>query len=708
MTKNNYRLNVLIYCLPLLLSISTFAQKQNIDSLKNALIAQTSDTSRLHTLEQLCNTFFRMYLWDSVTIYSNMQLELAIKINSPLEKAKAYRNIGYNAYCKNNNVDALANLNKALKIANEVNANKEIARITVCIGKVNYQLGQYSLALKNELEALSMLQKDENTISLLEGYFFCGLCYEVLHNYTQSLKYYLLALRTDEKIGFRHNWEDEYFTQISLTQCAIGNIYNLQENTAEALKWISLAEVTNKKSKINDRKLYNEAYINNCLGETYCKQGKYELALQKQYSALEYWKNYNNIDGESWSMPLTYKNIGDVFKKRGESSLTSNGRGLAKPYLDSAIYYYNLLLKSSKKGTDKSYIPSAYVNFAKIYLLLNDEHTARKYLDKGLPSAINVGDKESIKESYLCLFKLDSIHGNLKNAIENYKMYIIYRDSITGQEATLLSESFKLEYEFDKKNEELKLLSAKNLLEVEISNQKKQLAYISFVFFVLLFAYIFYRIAQRKKLQNKNAMIAERFRISQELHDEVGATLSGIAMYSHLAKEQIKNTQTGAIQNSLNIIQSNAGEMVNKLNDIVWLINPGQDSLQKLMQRLEDYAVQIAAVKNIRVKSNLNGHYAKNILPAETRRNIYLLFKEAINNAVKYSNATLLELNVKEDNTEIQISLKDNGDGFDVDIVKHGNGLDNMQQRAKDMQTDCVIESAKGKGTSITVIIKIP
>jgi signal transduction histidine kinase len=306
---------------------------------------------------------------------------------------------------------------------------------------------------------------------------------------------------------------------------------------------------------------------------------------------------------------------------------------------------------------------------------------------------------------------LDSIHGNFKKAIEQYKMYVIYRDSLTGGDAKLESESYKLEYEFDKKNDEIKLLSTENKLQTEIGKQqkqRKQLAYAGIGMILLGGGYVFYRFRKKKGAQNKQAMANERLRISQELHDEVGATLSGIAMYSHLAKEQIKNVQTGAIENSLNIIQSNASEMVNKLNDIVWLINPGQDSLQKLMQRLEDYAVQIAAVKNIRVKSNLNGHFAKNILSAETRRNIYLLFKEAINNAVKYSNATLLELNVQEDNATIQISLKDNGNGFDVDIVKHGNGLDNMQQRAKDMQTDCVIESAKGKGTSITVIIKIP
>jgi signal transduction histidine kinase len=209
------------------------------------------------------------------------------------------------------------------------------------------------------------------------------------------------------------------------------------------------------------------------------------------------------------------------------------------------------------------------------------------------------------------------------------------------------------------------------------------------------------------KLFGEQKLLNERLRVSQELHDEVGATLSGIAMYSHLAKEQIKNTQTGAIQNSLNIIQSNASEMVNKLNDIVWLINPGQDSLQKLMQRLEDYAMQIAAVKNIRVKSNLNGYYAENILPAETRRNIYLLFKEAINNAVKYSEASLLELTINQNNNLLKITISDNGKGFAVDTLKQGNGLTNMQKRAEELNADFSINTKLNEGCQVSLALKI-
>lgn len=211
-----------------------------------------------------------------------------------------------------------------------------------------------------------------------------------------------------------------------------------------------------------------------------------------------------------------------------------------------------------------------------------------------------------------------------------------------------------------------------------------------------------------EKIQTQLAVEKLRNKISGELHDDFGSTLSGIVMYSHLAKEQIHHQQNTAIINSLNVIQTNAGEMVNKLNDIVWLINPDNDSLQKVMQRLEDYAIQIAAAKNIRVRSNFNEYNSESTLSAQTRRNIYLLFKEAINNAVKYSNATLVELNIKKESTSILIAVSDNGNGFNTDIIKSGNGLNNMKLRAKEMQTDCIIKSIKGEGTTICVAVKLP
>ena len=84
--------------------------------------------------------------------------------------------------------------------------------------------------------------------------------------------------------------------------------------------------------------------------------------------------------------------------------------------------------------------------------------------------------------------------------------------------------------------------------------------------------------------------------------------------------------------------------MVNRLNDIVWSVNPEHNSLKNLMQKLEEYAIEMAAVKNIKVQVNAPESLAELQLPVESRHNIYLLVKEAINNAVKYSEASLLEL----------------------------------------------------------------
>ncbi len=250
--------------------------------------------------------------------------------------------------------------------------------------------------------------------------------------------------------------------------------------------------------------------------------------------------------------------------------------------------------------------------------------------------------------------------------------------------------------------------SAKSLAVNEAKRKNSWLIYLvsAFAMVIIISILLFNRYRLLKQLQSRDALMLQRERISRELHDEVGATLSGIAMYSHLAKEQLNDPGGSILGNSLNIIQQNAGEMVNKLNDIVWLINPGNDNLQQLLQRLEDYAVQMAAVKGILVKSNINGQYSKAVLPAETRRNIYLLFKEAVNNAVKYSQATLFEFVISEEPKGITISFIDNGKGFDREMVKNGNGLHNMQKRAGEIGAD--LQYVTVPDTGVKLVLHLP
>jgi signal transduction histidine kinase len=147
--------------------------------------------------------------------------------------------------------------------------------------------------------------------------------------------------------------------------------------------------------------------------------------------------------------------------------------------------------------------------------------------------------------------------------------------------------------------------------------------------------------------------------------------------------------------------------MVSRLNDIIWIVNPGHDSLQKLVQKLEEFATEMATVKGMKIQVNIQHSIAELKLPMETRRNIYLICKEAINNAVKYSQATRLELIVHAFDHSVEFFIKDNGKGFDMVAVKKGYGLENMQRRADEIGAKLMLQSKENEGASVSLQCKI-
>ncbi|RYF91593.1 MAG: hypothetical protein EOO00_08065, partial [Chitinophagaceae bacterium] len=206
-----------------------------------------------------------------------------------------------------------------------------------------------------------------------------------------------------------------------------------------------------------------------------------------------------------------------------------------------------------------------------------------------------------------------------------------------------------------------------------------------------------YRNAQAKKLQ------LIRSRISQDLHDEVGATLSGISMYSHLTKEQIKSGAVAEIDRSLNVIQHAANDMVTRLNDIVWVVNPKNDSLQKIVEKLVEYSCEIAAAKQIRVRTSISSNISEVKFAMDKRRNIYLLCKEAINNAVKYSGGKNLDLQVFVNESTVDFKVIDDGKGFNEANTKRGNGFESMERRASEIGGRFLLRSKENEGVLVSL-----
>ena len=218
---------------------------------------------------------------------------------------------------------------------------------------------------------------------------------------------------------------------------------------------------------------------------------------------------------------------------------------------------------------------------------------------------------------------------------------------------------------------------------------------------------------QEKELslqQLKTELAVEKIKsqISKELHDDIGSTLSGISMYTYMAKSQSYGNNKEASGEALDIIQQASDEMIYKLKDIVWAIQPGNETLRQLPEKIKEYAVFITGAKKVELQTNFAVQEDGINLSTETIHHIYTIAKEALNNAVKYSNATLITIDTSFYNNLFILSIIDNGIGFEKQQVTEGNGLLNMQKRADEIGALLQLISSRGNGTEWRLQLKIP
>jgi ligand-binding sensor domain-containing protein/two-component sensor histidine kinase len=211
-------------------------------------------------------------------------------------------------------------------------------------------------------------------------------------------------------------------------------------------------------------------------------------------------------------------------------------------------------------------------------------------------------------------------------------------------------------------------------------------------FIILLYKYRMREIYKLQTIRNK---------IAGDLHDDIGSTLNSISIYSEVLRKRSQEEIP-----ELTLIGDSARMVIDSMSDIVWTINPENDSFEKIAFRMRSITHSLMKAKKIdytfKVDENLNDLK----MPMITRRNFYLIFKEAMNNLVKYSFATRVSVSLVCVSNEIELQIKDNGCGFDFNNSTRGNGLLNMTRRANEINAVLYIESYKGQGTSIRLLLK--
>ena len=191
---------------------------------------------------------------------------------------------------------------------------------------------------------------------------------------------------------------------------------------------------------------------------------------------------------------------------------------------------------------------------------------------------------------------------------------------------------------------------------------------------------------QLQSLKQREALEKERSRIARDLHDQLGANLTQVALLGEMA-EADKNSPA-EIESHAQQISQTARETTRSLDEIVWAVNPSNDTLEGLINYACKYAQEYLALAGLRYRADVPAQLPAITIPPEVRHNVFLAFKEAVNNVVKHAQASEVRVRLQLQPGNFALDIEDNGrglDGQDADASRTRNGLRNMRKRMEDI-----------------------
>ena len=214
---------------------------------------------------------------------------------------------------------------------------------------------------------------------------------------------------------------------------------------------------------------------------------------------------------------------------------------------------------------------------------------------------------------------------------------------------------------------------------------------------IILYSVYKYRVNQLIKLQTV------RNNIARDLHDDIASTIAGINIYSEVAFDKIQNKQEIMAEEILQKIGHVSRLMIERMSDIVWSISSKNDYLLSLADRMKGFCTMTLTPLGIHFTFDMNDAFTNNKLSMEKRKNMYLIFKEAIYNTVKYADCKRVAVTISVQKNHVSMIIEDDGKGFDINNLKiqNGNGLRNLKERAAEISGTLHIFSEINQGTRI-------
>jgi signal transduction histidine kinase len=444
--------------------------------------------------------------------------------------------------------------------------------------------------------------------------------------------------------------------------------------------------------KLNSFAFLSDAYSS--YGYVFLQEGNYD-------SALFYYRQEYEIDQRYRSfLPqgTCADNIGTVFYEMANESGTH-------PWIDSAYKYFQIALNDYLSTDSKWNIKYEKINIGSVLRNLKQYPASAEYLLDAFHYFDSVYD---VNYAYMSAEELSTLYKEMNDYKRAYSFKEIgqkYKDTLDRRNRTDSIAQIFARYETDKKEKEIQLLNTQAALNQ--SALSRQRIFILFSLLSLALAIVLSIVLiNRSRIKQQLKEVNVRNQLAGDLHDEVGSSLSSILLLSKMAsgKANENNTDKGMLET----IAGNTKEVIDKMSDIVWMMNPKYDEGESVREKLEQYISRMQTATSSSIHLNIDKKIDAIKFPMETRKTILLVCKEALNNALKYADAAVINIYLSTIDKNIYFIVSDNGKGFDIEIADNGNGLGIMALRAKNCNGNLTVQSSAGNGTEIKVIMPIP
>lgn len=587
------------------------------------------------------------------------------------------------SYLYSDQIKSYAFIQKIDSIAKNENINVASAYVHHLKGIIDEQIGDNKSALSNYLTGIEIANRSKDKkaklkISIaLSNYYINRSDFQKCITTCQDGIKEAISISDFETAG-------QFYNNLSLC-------HSYLQDYEKALTYSDKSIEMKEKGK--DEESLANSYLNK--GLIFTNKFDYKNGFE-YYAKAEaiYLKHLNNV-----SLTQTYINYGwdytDLKKYK-----------IARKYLDKALYHAEL-------SKDKIRQAGVWNTLGYYYKNAGYKDSITYALEKGLQYSLEAENKRNVLIAYKELANHYQSIGKQNLAFEYLNKAFLLKDSIFEKTKIQQTQLLNVRFESLQKEEQINLLNAQRKND-KLTIQKQRLILFSILLIIAITALVIYLLfnrykrkqKERKEIELQYQRENERMRIARDMHDEIGAGLTRIVMRTEQVKLSLlsNNSLINGVEESLLKMGAESRQLSHNIGEIIWALNPKNDTFDALCAYIRNYAYDYLEEAGI----TCNIHFPESIptipITTELRRNVFLILKESLNNILKHSESTEVEIDLTITDNNFSITIKDNGKGIEnINSLSRGNGMGNMKKRAEDSGAIINIDSNEGAGLKISV-----